>query len=126
MSKIALPVALALSAVLAAAPSAQSKSLKPAAKMQAAKSQKAQNVTVTVDGSGYHPSTINVKAGRPVHMTFVSKGTGCSNGVVIPGLNKKLHLKMGQQQTISWTPKKAQSIAFSCEMNMFHGKIVAK
>ena len=85
-----------------------------------------QNVTVTIDGSGYHPSAVNVKAGAPVRLTFVSKGESCGNGVVIPALKTTFHLKVGQKKTVVFTPKKGQIIAFACSMNMFKGKVVAK
>ena len=87
---------------------------------------KYQRVTVSIDGSGYHPSTVSVQAGREVHMTFVSKGESCGNGVVIPALKQNFHLKVGQKKTISFTPQKGQTIAFACSMKMFKGKVVAK
>ena len=87
---------------------------------------KDQHVTVTVDGKGYHPAMVNVKAGQEVHMTFVSKGEGCANGISIPTLNKTLSLKPGQKKEVVFTPKKGQTIAFACTMKMFKGKVVAK
>ena len=87
---------------------------------------KHQHVTVTVDGSGYHPATLNLKAGKPVHMTFVSKGDGCANEVSIPSLKKALNLKPGQKKEVVFTPKKGQTVAFACSMNMFKGKAMAK
>lgn len=86
----------------------------------------AQNVTVTVDGKGYHPAMVNVKAGQEVHMTFVSKGASCANGIRIPALKKSINLKPGQKQEVVFTPKKGQTIAFACSMNMFKGKAMAK
>ena len=85
-----------------------------------------QDVTVTFDGTGYKPANVSVKAGQEVHMTFVSKGEGCGNNIVIPSLNKKVNLKKGQTKTISFTPKKGQTIAFACEMKMFKGQVTAK
>lgn len=85
-----------------------------------------QDVTVSIDGSGYHPSTVSVKAGKEVHMTFVSKGESCGNNVVIPALKKTLSLKVGEKKTISFTPKKGQTIAFACSMKMFKGRVSTK
>lgn len=90
------------------------------------KNKHVQNVTVTVDGSGYHPATLSLKAGRPVHLTFVSKGGGCANQVSIPALKKTFSLKPGQKKEVVFTPKKGQTIAFACGMKMFKGKVVAK
>lgn len=85
-----------------------------------------QNVTVSVDGTGYHPASFNVKAGKPVHLTFVSKGAGCANQVAIPALKKTFSLEQGQKKEIVFTPKKGQTLAFACSMKMFKGKAVAK
>ncbi len=87
---------------------------------------KDQHVTVTVDGKGYHPAMVNVKAGQEVHMTFVSKGDSCANGISIPVLHKTISLKKGQKKEVVFTPKKGQIIAFACSMNMFKGKVMAK
>lgn len=85
-----------------------------------------QNVTVNVTSSGYSPSTLNLKAGRPVHLTFVSKGNSCANEISIPSLKKTFSLKPGQKKEVTFTPKKGQTVAFACSMNMFKGKVAAK
>lgn len=87
---------------------------------------KHQDVTVTFDGKGYQPAMVSVKAGREVHMTFVSKAEGCGNHVVIPSLKQTVSLKKGQKKMIKFTPKKGQTIAFACSMNMFKGRVMAK
>ena len=89
-------------------------------------SAKAQEVTVTITASGYNPSSVNVKAGKPVRMTFVSKGDGCSNSVKIPALKQSFNLSKGQKKTVTFTPKKGQVITFACGMDMYKGKVVAK
>ena len=86
----------------------------------------AQDVTVTITSKGYSPSSINVKGGQKVHMTFVSKGDGCGNAVTIPALKKSFTLKKGEKKSIAFTPKKGQTINFACSMKMFKGKVVAK
>ena len=87
---------------------------------------KDQHVTVTVTNDGYSPSTVRVKAGQEVHMTFVSKGSSCGNAIRIPALKKSINLQPGQKKEIVFTPKKGQTIAFACSMNMFKGKVVAR
>ena len=90
------------------------------------KSKRTQHVTVNVTGSGYSPSTLHLKAGKPVHLTFVSKADSCANDILIPSLKKGFSLKPGQKKEIVFTPKKGQTIAFACSMNMFKGKATAK
>ena len=87
---------------------------------------KDQHVTVTVDGKGYHPAMVNLKAGQEVHMTFVSKGGGCANQIRIPSLKKSINLKPCQKKEVVFTPKKGQTIAFACSMKMFKGSVTAK
>jgi plastocyanin domain-containing protein len=126
---LALGAALLSVPVLSASSAPVKKSpAKPAAKAKASKpkASKVQNVVVAIDGSGYTPDIVSVKAGVPVRMVFVSKGTGCANSVVIPALNKKFHLRPGQKQAVAFTPKKGQSINFLCSMDMFHGKAVVR
>ena len=90
------------------------------------KSKHVQNVTINVTSSGYSPAMVTLKAGRPVHMTFVSKGGGCANDIVIPALKKKFTLAPGQKKMLDFTPKKGQTIAFFCSMKMFKGRAVAR
>ncbi len=91
-----------------------------------AQSKGVQRVTVTIDGSGYKPATVNVKAGQPVRLTFLSKGSSCANTVNIPALKKTLVLKTGQKKILTFTPKKGQTLAFACGMGMYKGRIVAR
>lgn len=92
----------------------------------AAPGKAAQRITVVVDGSGYKPATINVKAGRPVQLTFQSKGNSCANMVKIPALGKTLALKNGQKKTLTFIPKMGETLAFACSMKMYKGKVVAR
>ena len=120
----AVPSAVAPSAV---APTVASESAHNAgAQNEVASNQNAQKVTVVVDGNGYTPSTLQVKAGQPVALTFDSKGESCGNIVVIPALNKTAKLKVGEQKTINFTPKAGQTVAFACSMKMFKGEISAR
>lgn len=85
-----------------------------------------QRVTIVVDGNGYKPASVNVKAGQPVQLTFVSKGDSCSNTVNFPALKKSLSLNRGDQKTLTYTPKKGQTLSYICGMQMFKGKVVAR
>lgn len=101
-------------AILAIAATAQAQSLKGV-----------QKVTVKVDG-GYSPAAIAVKAGKLVQITFVKgKNVGCGDTVVFSSLGITKALK--QEKTIvTFTPKKAGTIAFACPMGMYKGSISVK
>ena len=88
--------------------------------------EKHQEVTVSIDSKGFHPASVNVKAGQEVILKFVSKEASCANGFSIPALKRTISLKPGKSKEISFTPKKGQTIAFACSMDMFKGKVVAK
>lgn len=91
----------------------------------ATQSKDVQRATVTIQ-DGYTPATLNVKAGKPMELTFVSKGDSCANTVSIPTLDKTLTLKNGQKTIITFTPKEGKTLNFACGMGMYQGKIVAK
>ncbi len=83
-----------------------------------------QKATVTID-HGYQPSSVSVKAGRPVELTLVRKeASGCGDVVQFPGLGIKKTLKPGETTVVKFTPKKTGSIAFTCGMNMYKGQVV--
>ena len=83
-----------------------------------------QKTTIVVDG-GFSPSTINVKAGHPVQLTFDTKHKACISSVNFPGMKMKKVLTDGKKTIFTFTPKKG-TYAFACPMNMMKGKVVAK
>lgn len=97
-------------------------------KTTSAKSDKSgvQKATITIDG-GYSPASLSVAAGKPVELTFVRKSAaGCDGELSIPALKVNKTLKQGDKTVVRFTPKKGQTIAFSCGMNMYKGQVVAK
>ena len=90
------------------------------------KGHKHQSVTVSIDSKGFHPAMVNVKAGQEVHMKFVSKEASCANGISIPSLKRTISLQPGKKKMVTFMPKKGQTIAFACSMNMFKGKVVTR
>lgn len=83
--------------------------------------------TVTVNNGKYSPSTINVKAGKPVHLTFkLGANPGCGDTLVIKGYGINKKLAKGKGTMVMFTPKKSGRIAFTCGMGMYKGTIVAK
>ena len=83
--------------------------------------------SIKVTEQGYEPATIQAKAGVPLKLTFTrSSDKTCGTEVLFPdyGINQKLPLNV--PTTVTFTPKKAGEIAFSCGMNMLKGKMVAQ
>jgi plastocyanin domain-containing protein len=120
LSALSVSTALSLGAALLTI------AITPQSAVAHGKNKHIQHVTITVDNAGYHPANVTLKADRETHMTFVSKGSSCANSIKIPALRKTIHLRRGEKKDIVFTPKKGQSIAFACSMDMFKGKVVAK
>lgn len=84
-----------------------------------------QKVTIIVD-NGFSPSTVKVKAGQPVQLTFDVKHRGYASTVVFQSLKITKELNDGKKTVITFTPSKAGTIAYACGMNMLKGSIVVK
>jgi YHS domain-containing protein len=96
------------------------------AKKPAAKSPGVQRATIVVDGQ-YQPGQVRVKAGRPVELTFVLKERGgCGDVLQFPSLKLKRTLRPDEKTTVSFTPQKSGTIAFTCGMNMYRGQVLVQ
>lgn len=84
-----------------------------------------QKATVVVD-HGFKPSTISVKAGRPVQLTFDTKHRDCATSVVFGGLKISKPLTDGKKTVVTFTPTKAETLLFACPMKMMTGRVVVK
>lgn len=85
-----------------------------------------QRATIVIDGE-YQPARVAVRARRPVELTLVRKEkSGCGEVVQFPGLGLKRSMKPGGKATVSFTPRKSGTIAFTCGMRMYRGEIVVR
>lgn len=79
-----------------------------------------QEITMTVDGSGFTPNQFYIKKGIPVK--WIIKGDSinpCNNAIAIPALNIERTLKSGEN-IIEFIPED-KDINFSCWMGMIKG-----
>jgi hypothetical protein len=84
-------------------------------------------VEVNVSEKGYTPSVIEAKAGEPLTLVFKrTTDKGCGQELVFPGLDIRRPLPLNQEVEIEVTPRKGQSIAFTCGMNMYKGRVEAR
>ncbi|MFH1444476.1 MAG: sulfite exporter TauE/SafE family protein [Candidatus Peregrinibacteria bacterium] len=80
-----------------------------------------QEVSMTVTGRGYEPSTLTIRAGIPVRFHVDGTGAGgCTRGFVIPSLGISKVLASGDN-VFEFTPQKPGRIPFSCSMGMVRG-----
>ena len=90
------------------------------------KEQGIQEIDVTVKG-GYQPASIEVRAGQRVRLNFTRRESSlCGEEVVLPGFGKRAHLPENQPVTIEITPEQPGEYDFTCGMNMYRGKLIAR
>ena len=83
-------------------------------------------IEIVVEG-GYTPSTIALEQGKPTTINFFRKDpSGCLEEVVVPEFKLKKYLPLNEKVSVTITPKQTGEFAFSCGMNMYHGKIIVK
>lgn len=86
-----------------------------------------QKLTVTIAGGKYDPAVISVKKGKPVELTFTGgKNMGCGSTVVFKSLKQSKEVASGKSAIFKFTPKDAGTIAFTCGMGMYDGKVIVK
>ena len=102
-----------------------------AAKRQSAAAESAlqngeQTATVEVNGEGFQPSSLRLKAGVPAKVTFVRKtDETCAKEVVIKEYNIDRKLPLNEPVTVEFTPRKGEFI-FACGMDMLKGKLIVE
>ena len=75
---------------------------------------------------GCPPSTIQVRAGRPVRLTFDRREEGeCSSHVIFSDLGIDKPLPAYAKTTLDLGPLKPGEYPFACGMNMLHGVLKA-
>ncbi|MCX5957949.1 MAG: cupredoxin domain-containing protein [Cyanobacteria bacterium] len=80
-----------------------------------------QEITITVDG-GYAPSRIQVKAGRPLRLSFHRiDPSSCVAQVIFPDFHKTLDLPLDATTSLELPPTEAGVYPFHCGMNMVRG-----
>ncbi|WP_019504408.1 cupredoxin domain-containing protein [Pleurocapsa sp. PCC 7319] len=85
-----------------------------------------QSVDIVVDG-GYTPDRIEVRSGELVRLNFLRKDpSSCLEQVLLPDFNRALDLVLNQTTSVEIMPEKPGEYTFTCGMNMYRGKIIAK
>ncbi|MEQ8572016.1 MAG: cupredoxin domain-containing protein [Deltaproteobacteria bacterium] len=128
MKHLSLFVAIALLA--AACESKKGESTPPdstrVASDPASPSDAPRRVAVSVTGSGYEPDRIDARAGEALTLAFKrTSEEGCGDEVVFPGRDLRRALPIDQEVEVELTPKKDETIAFTCGMGMYRGSVVA-
>ena len=84
-------------------------------------------ILVNVSSSGFEPSLIPAKAGKPLKLAFFrADAENCGREVIFPDLGIQQELPVGQTVVIDVTPRKTGSLTFSCGMKMLHGELLVQ
>jgi plastocyanin domain-containing protein len=84
-------------------------------------------IDVMVEGGVYAPARIEVAAGEPVTLRFLRKDPSpCAEKVLFDDLGIAADLPIGQPVELTITPGKAGEYAFTCQMQMYRGMLVAR
>lgn len=74
---------------------------------------------------GYEPAEIHVAAGMPVRLVFRREETAwCSERVVFPDLGISASLPAFQDTAVELPPSEPGTHPFTCEMQMFYGRLI--
>lgn len=81
---------------------------------------------ILVDASGYHPASLEVRAGVPVTLVFKrTSDEGCGQQLSFPSLGIRKDLPLDTPVEVSFTPERGE-IAFTCGMDMLRGSVVVR
>ena len=85
-----------------------------------------QVVRVTVRG-GYHPSVIEVRAGRPVRLLFRrDEFESGSDTVLMPAWGIEQRLAADEDTAVEFTPQALGEYEFTCGMHALRGTVVVR
>jgi plastocyanin domain-containing protein len=88
---------------------------------------KARMVDIEVDGKGFHPGTINAKAGDHLELVFTrTSDQGCGTEVVLASTGKQYDLPLNEPVKVAFHAEKAGTVGFACGMDMLKGSIVVE
>lgn len=92
-----------------------------------ASAQGAQRYEVKVGADRYTPDRVEAKSGEPLTLVFTrTTDQGCGQQLVIASENIRKDLPLNKPVEVTFTPKAAGELRFSCGMNMYNGAIVVR
>ena len=109
---------LVLAVILASG--VNSSSAAPAAKRE-------QRIAIAVTSNGFEPSTIHLKAGRPVRFVVTRRtDSTCATEIVVKAYGIKKALPLNQPVEVRFTPRRAGTVRYACGMDMVAGNLIVE
>ena len=82
-------------------------------------------VRVKVDKNGFSPSSIDVEAGHKLNLIFNrADNNNCGRTIVFRSPSIRKALPVGKDVLVTFTPRVAGRINFTCGMGMYKGSIL--
>jgi plastocyanin domain-containing protein len=131
LPEIALGIALSVSSIVGCDDGEEATAPTPASATEPSPGEgqqtTAHRVEVTVNPGGYEPSEVAARAGEPLTLVFTrTSDEGCGHEVVIADADIERELPLNQPVEVTFTPREAGELRFSCGMDMYDGKIVVR
>lgn len=84
------------------------------------------SIDIIAEG-GYSPEIISVPVDKTTKLNFLRKdATDCMGEVILSDFKIRKDLPINQKVTVEIKPEKPGEYVYTCSMNMYHGKIIAK
>ncbi len=84
-------------------------------------------IEIRVKDGVYTPSHIEARKGETIRLRFVREDPSpCAEKVIFNTLNKSLELPLHGSAEIELHPQEVGEIDFTCEMQMYRGKLIIK
>lgn len=84
-------------------------------------------VTITVDGKGYHPAVVRAAAGSTLRLSFLrTADDGCGQQLMFPTLDVRKDLPLDEPVVVEVKVPATGTVAFTCGMDMLQGAVVVE
>jgi len=84
-------------------------------------------VSITADGTGFHPSSVQITKGQKTTLEFRrTSDQTCATSVVFPDLKLEKALPLNQTVAIELPADVSSTLTFQCGMGTYHGKVVVR
>jgi plastocyanin domain-containing protein len=85
----------------------------------------ARTIKMTVTKKGFHPDSIKVKKGQPLHLLITRKtDETCATEIVFEDTKASTDLPLNKEVAVDYTPTTSGEIGYACEMGMVRGVLV--
>jgi len=84
-------------------------------------------IEVRVRDGAYDPAYISARVGEPLHLRFIREdATPCAEFVVFEAFGIQKQLPLGESVEFTLTPERAGEFDFTCQMQMYRGRLIVE